>query len=347
MTGGSFREQIQIRASLSPRRIVLPESGDERVLEAAVRLHRAGLAHPVLIGDSDAITAALREHADDAGDIEIIDPATDHRRAALGVALAELRSHRGWTEADAFARIEDPLVYAGALVHSGYADGFVAGAVRTTGDVVRAALWSIGTAPGIRTVSSSFYMVVPPFREQTAAEVLTFTDAGIVAYPDARALADIAAAAVTARRLIVGDTPRVAFLSFSSRGSAQGTSVTRVREAFEIFRSEYPDVLADGELQADAALIQAVADRKAPGSAIGGMANILVFPDLDAGNIAYKLVQRLARAEALGPILQGMNRPCSDLSRGATTDDIVDVACVTALQAQAAPILPYGGQSSR
>ena len=220
------------------------------------------------------------------------------------------------------------------MVAAGDAEGCVAGAERTTADVLRAALWLVGAAPGVKTVSSAFYMVVPPFRGE-APEVLTFTDCAVVPYPDATQLADIALAAADDRRRIVGDAPRVAFLSFSTRGSGAGASVEVVREAVALVSARRPDLAVDGELQGDAALIRDVADRKAPGSAVGGTANVLVFPSLDAGNVAYKLVQRLAHASAVGPVIQGLARPCSDLSRGAVRDDIINVAAITAVQAGA------------
>ena len=226
------------------------------------------------------------------------------------------------------------LACAVAMLKAGTVDGVVAGAAYTSAEVIRAGLDGVGLRPGVRTLSSSFFMEVDDFRGR-GTEVLTFTDAGVVPEPGARRLVEIAREAVRVRRLVVGDEPRVAFLSYSTLGSAGGRSVERVRDAVRRFRETCPEVPADGELQADAALIPGVAGTKAPGSVAAGRANVLVFPSLDAGNIAYKLVERLAGATALGPILQGLSAPLNDLSRGASVADIAHVAAITALMAGA------------
>jgi len=330
----AFLEQLPVRAAALRRRIVFAEGHDERIIHAIARLQRAGVMQVIALSSRPEELRRAVDAAEGDGDgLIVVDPARDDRREHYADALLERRKHRGMTRAEALERVSQPLYFAAMMVCAGEADGSVAGAAYPTAEVLRAALWCVGPAPGIETISSSFYMVVPPFRGTREPEVLTFTDAGVVPEPGARQLADIAQAAVEARRKIVGDEPRVAVLSYSTKGSATGESVQRVREALNLFRERMPDVVADGELQADAALIPAVATRKGADVGLAGTANVLVFPDLDAGNIAYKLVQRLARAEALGPIIQGLARPCNDLSRGASVDDIVHVACITALLA--------------
>src|SRR5216117_2576597 len=298
----SFLDRVFQRARETRPRVVFPEGDDPRVQEAAQRMERDGLAV-----------------------VEVLKRFPDSRAPFLARHLRSRRPDRFPTDASAAEALEHPLTRGACLVGIGAADVMVGGACYPTADTIRAALWAVGTAPGIATVSGAFYLV----RDDA---VLTFTDSAVVPEPTPVQLADSALAAARDRRRIVGDEPVVAFLSYSTRASATGPRVARVQAAVAELRSRAPDFPFDGELQADAALVADVAARKAPGSAVGGRANVLVFPDLDSGNIAYKLVQRLGGWTALGPILQGLARPVSDLSRGATTDDIVDTTAMAVLQ---------------
>ncbi len=331
----TFLDEVKARASARPRRIVFAEPTDDRVLAAARELARQKIVEPVLVLDP----AAPETHdAVRAAGLEVRDPSGDPLADEAAERLLETMAAKQLTKLAATELLHTPLYYADALVAAGEVDGCVAGAANTSAEVLRAGRWIVGRAEDFRTISSAFYMVVPSFRGTVGPEVLSFTDCAVVRYPTAPQLADIAIAAAADRRRIVGDEPLVAFLSFSTRGSATGESVDLIRAALAEVLARAPDLAVDGELQGDAALANVVGRRKAPDSPVAGRANVLVFPSLDAGNIAYKLVQRLADASAVGPIVQGLRRPCNDLSRGAVVDDIIHVAAITALQVTDAPV---------
>ncbi len=326
-----FLKSIKQRAKEAGKTIVLPETGDIRTLKAADSILREDIAKIILIGNRDEILA--KAEGLDLSKATFIDPETYAEMDNLTAKLADLRKEKGMTLEEAADLLKKDSLYLGCmLVKEGIADGMVAGAVNSTANVMRASLQILKTAPGVKLVSSFFIMVVP---DCTYGEdgVFLFSDSGLVQNPNSEELAAIAQSAAESFRKLVVAEPKVAFLSHSTKGSAKHADVDKVTEAVRLAKEAAPDLLMDGEFQLDAAIVPEIGKQKAPDSPIAGKANVLVFPDLDSGNIGYKLVERLAKAEAYGPITQGIAKPVNDLSRGCTAEDIVGVVAITAVQA--------------
>jgi phosphate acetyltransferase len=320
-------EQIKEKAKAKRKRVVLPEGTEERMIQATKKILAEGIAEVSLLGDTEQIKKLAKSNDLDLSQVKVIDPTKSPHLDEYAQEYYELRKHKGMTPDQARKTIIHPLFYGAMMVRKSEVDGFVAGSVNTTGDVMRAGIQIIGMAPGITSVSSSFIMVLPEFMG-TKNKIFIFADCAVIPAPDPTQLASIAVASANTMKTLVGEEPKVAMLSFSTKGSAEHELVDKVREATKIAKGIKPDLKIDGELQADSAIIPAVAKKKCPDCLIQGDANVLIFPDLNAGNIAYKLVQRMAKAEAIGPVIQGLAKPANDLSRGCSVYDIVNVVAI-------------------
>lgn len=325
-------DSIKAQAKELKKRIVLPEGADERVVVATSTIAKEGLANVTLLGDEDVIVNHAKKAGVSLEGVCIVNPETGADRQKYADLLFELRKEKGMTEEEAWSTVAHPMYYATLMVKAGDVDGMVGGALCTTADTMRPGLQIIKTAPGISTVSSCFIMQLPN-HDYGQEGLMLFGDCAINIDPTPEQLADIAIATAKTAKVFFGFEPDVAMLSFSTKGSAKGEQVNKVVEAVKIAKANAPEINIDGELQADAALSSVVAKLKAPDSSVAGKANVLIFPDLQSGNIGYKLVQRLAGAEAIGPLCQGFAKPINDLSRGCSMEDIVNLVAITSIQA--------------
>ena len=327
----NFIEGLKQKAKTEIKTIVLPEAEDIRVLTAASQVEKEGFAKIILIGNKEKAEKLTKDNNIDISKIKIIEPEKSEKYEEYSQKFYELRKQKGMTEEKAYETIKDPVYFGTMMVKEGDADGLVSGAIHSTSDTLRPALQILKTAPGTKLVSAFFLMNVPNC-EYGENGIFIFADSGLNENPDSEKLAEIAASSAESFRQLVGKEPKIGMLSYSTYGSAKSELTEKVIQATKILKERYPEIKADGELQLDAAIVPEIAKSKAPGSEVAGSCNTLVFPDLNSGNIGYKLVQRLAKAEAYGPLCQGIAKPVNDLSRGCSSEDIVGVVAITAVQ---------------